>query len=76
MAAGFLAAPGTEYGPCLEPCSHSTCLESWRRWEAPCKFCDNPIGPRAFYQEDNWQTLMHQICSLKALEAAEAARNT
>ncbi|MFA5385101.1 MAG: hypothetical protein WC364_10630 [Eubacteriales bacterium] len=44
MAAGKIAAPGTEYGPCKEPCSHTDCASSRSMAEAECIHCGKPIG--------------------------------
>lgn len=44
MAAGRIAAPGTECGPCKEPCSHSDCASTREMAEMPCIHCGDPIG--------------------------------
>ncbi len=44
MAAGIMAAPGTERGPCEGGCEHRDCATT-RRWaESDCWYCDEPIG--------------------------------
>ena len=64
MASGMVSAPGTEYGPCVEPCRHTDCAES-RRWaEALCAICGEPIGyERQFYQSGNWTVFRHAACA-------------
>lgn len=70
MAAGSLAAPGTEYGPCSEPCRHEQCKSTNAMAERPCSICEKPIGfDTPFYQDGSWQVLTHQICSLREQEA-------
>ncbi len=44
MAAGIMAAPGTEAGPCEGDCAHTDCATT-RRWaESECRYCGEPIG--------------------------------
>jgi hypothetical protein len=50
MAAGVLAEPGTEYGPCTDPCEHIDCAETRRMAAGKCRLCWKPIGyGRRFY---------------------------
>lgn len=65
MAASTLPAPGTEYGPCAEPCSHTDCAHSRRMAAAVCPFCDEAIGyGRRFYNEGDpgGFDLVHALC--------------
>lgn len=63
MAAITLPAPGTEYGPCTEPCAHRDCAET-RTWAARlCTYCQQPLG----YS----QPVYHGCHSLCLEEAAE-----
>jgi hypothetical protein len=55
MAAGSLAAPGTTYGPCAEPCEHRDCALTRTSAATPCVYeqCGEPIGyDRLFFQTD------------------------
>lgn len=72
MAAGALSAPGTQYGPCVEPCEHRDCASTRELAEKICPHCNEPIGyDRNFYQDGTWTTLEHQLCALRALEEAK-----
>lgn len=44
MAAAIVCAPGTEYGPCVDLCSHRDCAASRSQATAPCVTCGGPIG--------------------------------
>lgn len=44
MAAGRIARPGTEYGPCEGDCRHPDCASSRAMAGAVCKYCEKPIG--------------------------------
>lgn len=53
MAAGTLAAPGTEYGPCEGDCEHTDCAGNRKIAAAECVHCDDPIGYGVrFYRVD------------------------
>lgn len=70
MAAGALSAPGTQYGPCVEPCEHTDCASTRELAEKVCSHCEEPIGyDRNFYQDGTWTVLTHQICAIRAAEA-------
>ena len=50
MAAGMIAAPGTEYGPCKGECGHIDCLATRNMAAEVCHWCDKAIGyDRRFY---------------------------
>jgi hypothetical protein len=50
MAAGVLQAPGSEYGPCEQACSHIDCAETRRIAASRCRLCATPIEyERRFY---------------------------
>ena len=63
MAAGALAQPGTEFGPCAEPCEHTDCASTRELAEKPCSICGEPIGYRRFYQDGTWTVLTHECCA-------------
>ena len=44
MAAGVLAAPGTEYGPCDSECRHTDCALTRAMADDLCTICGEPIG--------------------------------
>ena len=68
MAAGQLAASGTEFGPCLD-CEHNDCARTREMAATRCERCGEPIGyETGFFQiADN---LVHALCEYTALEAA------
>jgi hypothetical protein len=60
MAAIALPAPGTELGPCAEPCKHTDCAETRQMAELTCEYCRLPIGyEQRFYTERQADGLMH-----------------
>lgn len=63
MAAGRLPAPGTEFGPCLEPCQHNDCAATRADAAAICRFCSKEIGyDRRFYIDSDTRSLVHADC--------------
>ena len=69
MAAAALPRPGTEYGPCAEPCEHSDCASTRELAETLCVDCGEPIGyDDRFYQLGDWTKLEHLICAIKNRE--------
>lgn len=74
MAAGVLSKPGTEYGPCAEPCRHIDCAGTRTIAETVCRYCDKPIGyDRRFYNDEGY---VHSSCSEDAIEQERANRNS
>jgi hypothetical protein len=68
MAAGVLSKPGTNAGPCAEPCHHKDCAETRGMAAALCVYCGKPIGyDERFYQEG--RALSHAECSEEAKAA-------
>lgn len=51
MASSALAAPGTKYGPCIEPCEHRDCAASREIAAAPCLLCRESIGFNRHYYD-------------------------
>lgn len=77
MAAGTLAAPATEYGPCEGSCSHTDCAATRRMASTDCRLCGKPIGYETrFYDETPagpWpppaeRELVHAACLEESLE--------
>lgn len=78
MAAGFLSAPGTEYGPCDTVCKHYDCKDTRALAAAPCLHCGEPIGYEVpFYDlsADYFagKTYAHAKCEERALAEQAAA---
>ena len=44
MAYITLAEPGTEYGPCAEPCMHKDCDATKTQASTLCPYCLKPLG--------------------------------
>ena len=71
MAASALPAPGSEYGPCAEPCAHTDCAHTRGMAAAVCPLCEKPIGyERRFYNEGEpgGFDLVHALCLEDDLE--------
>ena len=74
MAAGTLAQPGDEYGPCLEKCDHTDCDFTRRMIATKCSHCDEPIGDRRFFNatphdKPVYTVLNHESCTMDAIDA-------
>lgn len=70
MAALTLPSPGTEFGPCVEPCEHGDCETTRREAATKCSFCEDPIGyERRFYSHEG--ALCHAVCLHEWLDAEE-----
>ena len=80
MAAAILAKPGTEAGPCVEPCEHTDCAATRKMAEAECVWCDEPIGyDTRLYEVDKFRyhslgplcrVYAHARCEERRIEAA------
>lgn len=69
MAAGFVSAPGTEFGPCVLGCAHKDCADSRRIAQSKCEICKKPIGyDKRYYQSENWTVFGHAVCANKEAE--------
>jgi hypothetical protein len=74
VAAGVLSKPGTEYGPCNQPCHHTDCAGTRTIAETVCRFCDKPIGyDRRFYNDEGY---VHASCFEDSIEQERANRNS
>lgn len=70
MAAGRFAEPGTDLGPCPEPCHHTDCEWIRKSAESLCRFCNKPIGydVRFYTDPDNDKNFVHALCIEKEYE--------
>ncbi len=72
MAPGLIPRPGTDYGPCSEPCRHIDCQQTRHDAAAVCPHCRQPIGyDRPFYRQAG--ELAHASCAELAAEELTAA---
>lgn len=78
MAAGSIAPPGTEYGPCVEPCKHIDCAATRKQAATPCVTCGEPLGydVNFFRNHDDFRVkpgdepeYEHAMCTYKRLDA-------
>ncbi len=65
MAAVSLDPPGTEFGPCAEPCQHIDCDATRREAATVCNRCGQPIGYGRGFFNDN-PGLAHASCVMAA----------
>ena len=69
MAAGIIAKPGSENGPCIEECKHLDCEDARSMADTLCLICKHPIGYETrFFQKEHWENLTHELCELKQIE--------
>jgi hypothetical protein len=61
MAAGRLPVPGSEFGPCPEPCQHIDCAATREDAAQVCRICDKPIGYEVRFYQSAGQ-LVHAAC--------------
>jgi|HubBroStandDraft_3_1064219.scaffolds.fasta_scaffold702245_3 hypothetical protein len=63
MAAGRIPAPGTKFGPCIDPCEHTDCAATRKDAASQCHFCNTEIGyEKRFYIEATTRQLVHAAC--------------
>jgi hypothetical protein len=63
MAAGMIAKPGTEFGPCADDCTHTDCAQTRALADAMCQLCGEPIGyERRFYLVHPAPDVAHATC--------------
>ncbi len=71
MAAGVLAPPGTEYGPCEQACEHTDCRATREEAATPCSICQEPIGyGQRFYKADDWHPTVPRLEHASCAEAS------
>lgn len=64
MAAGWMPIPGSEYGPCVEDCSHRDCASTRARAASACPYCSGDIGYDVrFYFEGDDNHPVHAVCA-------------
>ena len=83
MPAPRIHPPGTDLGPCDEPCEHQDCADQHAIAAEICRYCDQPIGfDTRFYPEADLRAAgtgityhhVHAICQADAFE--EERRNS
>ncbi len=80
MAASFISSPGTQFGPCIEPCHHTDCHALRLVAESSCTYCHEPIGYEKRYYHlgenavDETNIYAHAVCVDEALEAGRNNR--
>ena len=63
MVDGIFPNPGTERGPCIDPCNHMSCKLVRGMAERTCYICEEKIGyEMKFYDDRKFKTLTHAIC--------------
>ncbi len=66
MATSSLPAPGTQYGPCVETCTHRDCVCSREMASALCTLCTLPIGwETRFFGGGAESPLYHAACAAR-----------
>lgn len=74
MAAGTLAPPGTDAGPCKGSCYHRDCDFTRKLANTACVHCGKPIGYEVnfFHVEavgdPAWSKLAHASCEYAAID--------
>ncbi len=79
MAAGIMAAPGTEYGPCADACEHTDCAATRKRAQSICFHCKKPIGYGVrFYDvgKPGAMTSVHALCEEIAIEKEQREKQS
>lgn len=69
MATITLSEPGTEYGPCVEPCDHTDCAETRSMAARICTYCKEQIGYIVPFYCDTDRQLIHDTCWWNRKEA-------
>ncbi len=68
MAAGYLGAPGSNAGPCVQECRHTDCAATRAMANAACYLCQEPIGYDVGFYNDPEDGLVHRLCYLQSIE--------
>lgn len=68
MAATYLSEPGTEYGPCVDPCQHRDCAATRETAATICTYCNEPIGYGNRFYSDDAGGSVHAVCLETAIE--------
>ncbi len=76
MAASILPGPGSIWGPCDEPCSHSDCGLTHEQARTECELCNEPIGFENRFYDDREHGLVHAGCLLDRYESRPDAYGT
>jgi len=68
MASTKLPLPGSQYGPCAEPCKHQDCARARADAAEVCIYCGESIGyNRSFYDMSSYAglrpILAHALCA-------------
>lgn len=63
MSAIRIPKPGSEFGPCETPCSHTDCGASRREAAALCTICGKPIGFDVLHYNDGPGQSKHWNCA-------------
>ncbi len=71
MPTSRLSEPGTEFGPCVESCSHVDCAATRRQAASKCRLCRNAIGygERYYTDPDDRTALVHAVCLEASLKS-------
>jgi len=70
MSITTLSAPGSEYGPCLDPCGHIDCQEIRHIAQSKCRTCSLDIGYDREIMMLADGTIVHADCLEGVLEKA------
>ena len=62
MAAGIMGNPGSEFGPCIDPCNHRDCEASRTQAASIWAYCGRPIGYGVRYYADEPGGWCHAVC--------------
>lgn len=71
MAASKLPKPGTEYGPCADPCAHVDCLETRNMSHKQCLYCETEIGYETRFYQLETGALVHARCHEEEIESIQ-----
>ena len=72
MTSVFLAEPGSEYGPCVDPCGHSDCRATRETAAWVCSYCNEPIGYGRHFYSDDPEGWIHAVCLEQQIEEEQS----
>lgn len=67
MASAVVSSPGTEYGPCVDPCPHRDCAMQRSIASMVCPICLERIGYEVRYYADEFDGYCHAVCAEEAV---------
>jgi hypothetical protein len=70
----MLSKPGTDTGPCAQPCEHTDCKATREQADAACALCLVPIGYETKFVNLGSLGPTHWLCALRERDEIAARK--